>query len=89
MEVLGVTFDHRLTFKTHIERLAREASGKLASLLKMSWLLDRRGLEVFYKAQVRSSLDYACLAWGGATTKYLVLLDKVQARVAGEAHWRQ
>ena len=82
VEVLGVTYDRRLTFKTHIERLAREASGKLASLRRMSWLLDGRGLELLYKAQVRSSLEYACLAWGGAANKHLALLDKVQSRAA-------
>ncbi|KAG0712583.1 hypothetical protein GWK47_002052 [Chionoecetes opilio] len=46
----------------------------------MAWLLDGRGLEIFYKAQVRSSLDYACFAWGGAVNKHLTLLDKIQAR---------
>ena len=81
MEVLGVTYDQKLTFSSHIERLARQASGKLASLRRMSWLLDGRGLEVLYKAQVRSSLEYACLAWGGAAKKHLSLLDKVQDRV--------
>ncbi|KAG0710344.1 hypothetical protein GWK47_002507 [Chionoecetes opilio] len=45
----------------------------------MSWLIDGRGLEILYKAQVRSSLEYACLAWGGAANKHLALLDKVQA----------
>ncbi|KAG0720774.1 hypothetical protein GWK47_047827 [Chionoecetes opilio] len=44
----------------------------------MSWLLDSKGLEVFYKAQVRSSMEYACLGWGGAANKHLALLDKVQ-----------
>ena len=82
MEVLGVTYDRKLTFSSHIERLARQASGKLASLRRMSWLLDARGLEVLYKAQVRSSLEYACLAWGGAANKHLGLLDKVQDRAA-------
>ncbi|KAG0727766.1 Calcitonin gene-related peptide type 1 receptor [Chionoecetes opilio] len=46
----------------------------------MSWLLDGRGLEILYKTQVRSSLEYACLAWGGAANKHLAFLDKVQAR---------
>ena len=80
VEVLGVTYDRGLTFKTHIERLAREASGKLASLRRMSWLLDVKGLETLYKAQVRSSLEFSCLAWGGAARKHLSLLDKVQDR---------
>ncbi|KAG0723423.1 hypothetical protein GWK47_005511 [Chionoecetes opilio] len=46
----------------------------------MSWLLDSKGLEVLYKAQVRSSMEYACLGWGGAANKHLALLDKVQGR---------
>ena len=82
VEVLGVTYDSKLTFKSHIERLAREASGKLASLRRMAHILDSRGIEVLYKAQVRSSLEYACLAWGGAASKHLALLDKVQDRAA-------
>ena len=46
----------------------------------MSGLLDGKGLEVLYKAQVRSSLEYACLAWGGAARRHLAFLDKVQDR---------
>ncbi|KAG0714779.1 hypothetical protein GWK47_013473 [Chionoecetes opilio] len=46
----------------------------------MSWLLDGKGLEVLYKAKVRSSMEYACLGWGGAANKHLALLDKVQGR---------
>ena len=80
VDVLGVTYDSALTFRSHIERLAREASGKLAALRRISWLLDRKGLEVLYKAQVRSSLEYSCLAWGGAASRHLSLLDRVQAR---------
>ena len=80
MEVLGVTYDSWLTFRKHIERLARQASGKLASLRRISWLLDSKGLEMLYKAQVRSSMEYSSLAWGGAANKHLSLLDKVQAR---------
>ncbi|XP_050704952.1 uncharacterized protein LOC126990373, partial [Eriocheir sinensis] len=80
MEVLGVTYDSKMTFRTHIERLAREASGKLASLRRMSWLLDGRGLEVLYKSQIRSSLEYACLAWGGAAHRHLAHLNRVQDR---------
>ena len=82
VEVLGVTYDRKLTFSTHLQQLAREASGKLASLRRISYLLDAKGLELLYKAQVRSSLEYASLAWGGAASKHLALLDKVQDRAA-------
>ncbi|MPC94566.1 hypothetical protein E2C01_089740 [Portunus trituberculatus] len=76
MEVLVVTYDSALTFRHHIERLAREASGKLASFRRMSWFLDDKGLEFLYKAQVRSSLEYSCLAWGGAASRHLSLMDR-------------
>ena len=74
---MGVTYDRRLTYRIHIEQLAREASGKLASLRRMSWLLDSRDLETLYKAQVRSSSEFACLAWVDAANKHLTLLDRV------------
>ena len=40
-EMLGVTYDsNKLTFRSHIGQLAREASGKLASLKRISHLLN-------------------------------------------------
>ena len=70
---MGVTYDRELTYRTHIE---------MAYLRKISWLLDGRGLETLYKTQVRSFLEFACLAWMGVANKHLNLLDKVQDRAA-------
>ena len=39
-------------------------------------------MEVLYKAQILSLLEYVCLAWGGAASKHLTLLDRVQEREA-------
>ena len=80
VQILGVTYDNKMTFKAHISQLARTAAGKLASLRRISWLLDARGRELLYKSQVRSSLEYSCLAWGGAASSHLGLLDKIQRR---------
>ena len=77
---MGVTYDNKLTFKSHISQLARTAGGKLTSLRRISWLLDCRGRELLYKAQVRSSLEYSCLAFGGAASSHLSKLDGVQRR---------
>ena len=52
----------------------------LASLTRILWLLDSKGLQMLYKAQVRYSMEYSRLAWGGVANKHLFLLDKVQAR---------
>ena len=80
MKVLGVTYDAKLTFRSHIEQLARTAAGQLASLRRITWLLDERGRELLYKAQIRSTLEYSCLAWGGAAPTHLATLDRVQRR---------
>ena len=80
LQILGVTYDSKLTFQAHISQLARAAAGKLACLRRMSWLLDRGGRELLYKTQIRSSLEYSCLAWGGAAPSHLALLDRIQRR---------
>ena len=80
IEILGVTYDSKLQYKTHIENVARKASAKLTSMRRMSWLLNKKGKEVLYKAQVRSAMEYSMLAWGGAANIHLKLLDKVQRR---------
>lgn len=80
LKILGVTYNDKLTFKSQIMQLTRTAAGKLASLRRTSWLLDSRGREFLYKAQVRSSLEYSCLAWAGATPFHLAVLDRVQRR---------
>ncbi|KAK4287372.1 hypothetical protein Pmani_039553 [Petrolisthes manimaculis] len=80
LKILGVTYDDKLTFKPHIMQLARTAAGQLASLRRISWLLDNRGRELLYKAQIRSTLEYSCLAWGGAAPSHIAVLDKVQRR---------
>jgi len=82
IEILGVSYDKKLTFKTHIENIVRKASRKIASLRRISWLLDAKGREVLYKAQIRSVMEYAPLTWGGAAKKHLDLLDRVQARAS-------
>ncbi|KAK4317990.1 hypothetical protein Pmani_010946 [Petrolisthes manimaculis] len=80
LKILGVTYDDKLTFKPHIMQLARTTAGQLASLRRISWLLDNRRRELLYKAQIRSTLEYSCLAWGGAAPSHIAVLDKVQRR---------
>ncbi|KAK4319484.1 hypothetical protein Pmani_009587 [Petrolisthes manimaculis] len=80
LKILGVTYDDKLTFKLHIMQLARTTAGQLASLRRISWLLDNRRRELLYKAQIRSTLEYSCLAWGGAAPSHIAVLDKVQRR---------
>ena len=80
LNVLGVEFDNKLCFSRHVENLARKASAKISVLRRMKYLLDKRGLCMLYKAQVRSQLEYGFLAWRSCPQSHLVLLDKVHRR---------
>ena len=80
IEILGVTYDSKLSFKKHLEITARKASTKITSLRRIAWYLDRKGKEYLYKSQIRSVMEYSFLSWGGAARTNLSLLDKVQRR---------
>ena len=80
INILGVEIDHRLTFESHIKTVAHKASLKVTMLRRMRKLLDSKGLVTLYKAQIRSHLEYACLAWMASPRTHLALLDKVQRR---------
>lgn len=45
-----------------------------------AWLRDGDGKELLYEAQIRSSFE-SCLAWEGADTTSLNILDRIQERV--------
>ena len=80
INILGVEFDSSLTFTRHVDNLARKASSKISVLRRMKQLLDKKGLSMLYKAQVRSHLEYGFLAWMSCPRSHLDLLDKVQRR---------
>ena len=80
IDILGVEFDSKLTFSRHVNNLARKASSKISALRRMKQLLDKKGLCMLYKSQVRSHLEYSFLAWISCPRSHLALLDKVQRR---------
>ena len=80
LNILGVEFDSSLSFSRHVDNLARKASSKISVLRRMKQLLDKKGLCMLYKAQVRSHLEYGFLAWMSCPPSHLALLDKVQRR---------
>ena len=80
INTLGVTYDSKLIFRNQISQIARTAAAKLASLKKVSCLLDCMERQLLYKTQICSSLEYACLACDGAAPSHLSNLDKVHQR---------
>lgn len=77
---LGLIFDRKLTFWSHIKYLKVKCSQSL-NLLKVlshrSWGADRETLHRIYVSVVRSRLDYGCIVYGSARLSVLRKLDPV------------
>ena len=80
IEILGVTYDKSLTFASHIRSVAKKAAGKISCLRRITWLVGTEALELLYKSQIRSAMEFASLAWGGASPTHLELLNRIQRR---------
>ena len=63
---LGVTFDKRLTWKTHTLRTEGKARKKLAVMRKLAgttWGANEQILNTVYEGSVRPVLEYSSTAW--------------------------
>lgn len=78
---LGIWFDERLTWKTHIGKMT-EKYKKVLNILRClqgnDWGADRTALRALYVGLIRSVLDYGCLVYGSAAKTLLNDLDRVQ-----------
>lgn len=78
--MLNVTYDNKMTFRRHIEHIARKASGKLTSSKRFFWLLNAHDRETLCKALCQSSALH--IGWGGAAVASLIsLLEEIKERV--------
>ena len=78
---LGVTFDKRLTWKTHILRTEGKARKKLAIMRKLAgttWGANDQILKTVYEGSVRPVLEYSSTAWSTTTKTNQQSLDKIQ-----------
>ena len=77
---LGVVFDKKLNFLSHINNLkakANKALNVLKVLSRKRWGSDRKCLLHIYRSLVRSKLDYGSIIYGSARGSYLNRLDPV------------
>jgi hypothetical protein len=89
---LGVVMDHKLDWKSHIEKIRRKASkslNALASLGSSTWGVRTTDMRTIYNGVVVPQMTYACSAWSNSrsngtpyTPKTLDTLRSIQARGA-------
>ena len=77
---LGLIFDRKLSFISHIKYLKTKTT-RSQQLLRVvahtKWGADRQALLKLYRAQVRSQLDYATFIYRSARKSYLKKLDPI------------
>ena len=76
---LGLSTSSYLTWKPHINSIAKHASQKLGFLSRACGYFSPQLLTIC-KSQIRPSLEYYSHVWGGAPNSSLHLLDKVQSK---------
>ena len=68
-----------ITWKSHINSIAKHASQKLGFLSRARGYFSPSKLLTIYKSQIHPSLEYCSHVWGGAPKSSLHLLDRVQS----------
>ncbi len=77
---LGLIFDNKLSFKSHIcyvKKKCLKAMNLLRVVAHTDWGADSTTLHL-YRSLVRSKLDYGCIVYGSARDSYLQSVDRVQ-----------
>ena len=57
-KLLGITFDKKLSFKTHIKDLCKKANQKLHALTRVSYFMDPAKIEALMNAFIKSQFNY-------------------------------
>ena len=77
---LGITFDQKLNFKSHLRKLKYSCQKSLDIIRVVAhtdWGADKHTLLHLYRSLVRSKLDYGSVVYGSARKSYLKTLDPI------------
>ena len=79
-KVLGVTIDDRLSWQSHIEATCKSLAKKLYLMSKLSQLIDKSALKVFFHAHIEPIVDYASSLWDDTPEAHLKKLNSLYRR---------
>ena len=65
IKFLGITIDHRLSWKNHIQTVINKVRCSIGQLYEMRKVIPKNLRTSIYNAIVNSQLSYAILVWGG------------------------
>ena len=77
---LGVTFDKKLDFSSHIDKAINTAKRVLSMTKRAFKHLDKDSLLTIYKSLIRPHLEYGNLIWSPRLKKHSIALEKIQRK---------
>jgi hypothetical protein len=80
MRVIGVTYDRRFTFDTHISKLQSKARQKIGLMRRLSVYLPKKHLGIISKSHVRPTMEYANMAFASAAASHHQKLQNIMDR---------
>ena len=78
--LLGVEFDHLLTFNNHIAGICRKSARQLAVLKHLGHLHTLKGKLAIYKSFIECNFNYCPLIWHFCSQANTNKLEKIQER---------
>ena len=82
MKILGVIFDNRLSFKSHIDSICTKVRNRINMISKLRHYLPQKVVNLIYKALVIPILDYSICVYGFTYSTHLERIVKLQRRAA-------
>ena len=80
-KILGVYFDNKLNFNTHVTKLCKKASQKLHALARVSNLMSFRQRRIIMNAFISSQFCYCPLLWMCHSRLLNTQINKIHERV--------
>lgn len=81
IKYLGVILDDKLTFKNHAVALANRVRKMIHVMKILRDIADGGILKMVYLTLCQSVINYCILAWGGANSSVLILVERAQRAV--------
>ena len=79
---LGITFDTKKCWSSHIDNICKSALKHIGVLRKLKYTLSLEHLLKIYKTFILPILEYGCEVWDGCTSFDISKLEKVQLEAA-------
>lgn len=81
-KTLGVLVDENITWRNHIDHVAKKAAKGIGLLRRSKDLLDRNTLKTVYSALVLPHFDYCAIVWDNCSQTLKNRLQKLQNKAA-------